>query len=195
MATSAPYAFNPAPQAGSGAYGAVPGPIAVPPSEYEQLGNLLPGLPGLTAGASGVVGSQLAGQLSPGTMNLLQDKAASGGVAGGYSGSGFQQNNALASLGLTAEGLQQQGVSNYTNFTTGLGSLQQNPNLSFEVASQNALDAAAPNPAEAAQLQLSEFEQMMAQMNNPAGGGKTLPDGVYHQLNGTGPMLPGYGPQ
>ena len=39
----------------------------------------------------------------------------------------------------------------------------------------------------------TEFEQMMAQMNNPAGGGKALPEGAYHQIGGTGPMLPGYG--
>ena len=174
MATSAPYAFNPAPQGGSGAYGAVPGVIGVPPSQYNQLQGLLPGLSGLTGAASGVIGSELGGVLSPGTQNLLQDKAASYGVNSGMPwttpGNTLPFQNLMNSTGMTSEGLSQQGLGSYMNFATGLGSLQNNPNLSFEVASQNALDASAPNPAEAAQMQLSDFEQYMQQMNSPAGG-------------------------
>jgi hypothetical protein len=207
MATSAPYNFNPGTQAGSGAYGSVPGTIGVPPSEYEQLGNLLPGLPGLTGSAAGVVGSELAGTLSPGTQNLLQDKAAEFGVNSGMPwttpGNTLPFQNFMNSTGLTSEGLSQQGVGSYLNFATGLGGLQTNPNLAFEVASQNAVDASAPNPADAAQMQLSEFEQYMNQMNNPAGGsggiggyqwgkGYQPPgEGEWHQQSGTGPYLPG----
>jgi hypothetical protein len=204
MATSTPYNFNPAPQGGSGAYGSVPGAIGVPPSEYDQINGLIPNLPGLTGAASGVVGSELGGTLSPGTQNLLQDKAASYGVNSGMPwttpGNTLPFQNLMNSTGMTSEGLSQQGLGSYMNFATGLGSLQDNPNLSFEVASQNALDASAPNPAEAAQVQLSEFEQMMAQMNNPAGGssakGNAPPgDGTWNQMPGSTTWLPGYGAQ
>jgi hypothetical protein len=145
------YNINPAPQFGSGAAaGAVPGPLGLPPSIYSQVGGVLPNLPTLTGQAGQVVGSELAGQLPSGTIGAIQDAAASFGVQSGMPGSGFQKNYGLESLGLSALQLQQTGLKDYQNILAGLGSTQLSPNLINDIALQNAIMAAAPDPTAAA---------------------------------------------
>ena len=104
------YNISPTPQSGSGTFGAVPGTISQPTSIYDQLQANVPNYSTMTNAATGDIGGQLSGQISPSTMNLLQNKAASMGVSSGMPGSGISQNNFLESLGLTSEGLQQQGL-------------------------------------------------------------------------------------
>ena len=146
----APYNVNPSPQGGTGPYGAVPAPIDLPPSQYQQASTVLPGLPQLTAQAGGVVQSQLQGQLSPDVLNQIKNQSAVWGQNSGMPGSGLGNNLSLASLGLTSLGEQQSGLQNYQNLLTGLGSQLLNPSLESDIASRNANLAAAPDPAAAA---------------------------------------------
>jgi hypothetical protein len=148
--TGGSYSATPAPQGGQGAYGRVPGDVAVPPSLWQQATSAIPGLGGLTGQASQNIMNELQGQLSPETIKMIQDHAASFGVASGMPGSGLEINTGLRSLGLTSEQLQQQGLQNYLSTIQGVGGLQQNPALMAQIATQNAVWNSAPDPAQAA---------------------------------------------
>jgi hypothetical protein len=171
MATLSPglptYNSNPAPQAGNGAYGAVPGPISIPSNIFQQVNAAVPGAAGNANQASSVIGNQLSG-------NLLQDKSAAYGVnigqPGGTPGNSLSLQNFLDSIGLTSENLANQGVGNYLSFLSGVGATQTSPNLAVDVATQNAVDAAAPNPTAAAAQEQSLFDKYLAKLQNPAGG-------------------------
>src|SRR5687768_15325764 len=71
-------AFNaaPAPMGGRGAYGSVPGPVAVPPSIWQQMSAINPAQQQQASAISGNIGNQIAGQLSPNTINSIRDNAA-----------------------------------------------------------------------------------------------------------------------
>lgn len=162
-----PAGFNiaPAPQSGSGAFGAVPGMISAPPSIYKQLQSNVPNYGALTGGSSADIGNELAGRLSPGTENLLQDKAAAfginSGMPGGTPGNTLTNQNYLNNLGMTSEGLAHQGLADYSQFANTTGNEQLDPNLLFEIAQQNAVNAAAPNPAAAASYAEALYDKYM----------------------------------
>jgi hypothetical protein len=163
MATSAPANYlggfnaNPTAQLGNGAYGAVPGAVAIPPSIYSQVNQAVPGAAGLAAGSAANIASEEAGTLSPGTLQQLQNASAAFGVnAGtpfGQPGNTLPTENLLTNMGLTSEQLSQQGNQNYLNFLGGVGATQIDPSLAASIAQSNAQLAAAPNPAAAAQQQ------------------------------------------
>ena len=165
------YNLNPAPQAGKGAYGSVPGAIGIPPSVYQEIEALYPGIAGLTAGSGDVIKSQQAGQISPQTMSNIANVAASRGVALGQPNSDIANMIGMGITGSTSEGLQQAGVSNYQNFLAGLGSTQISPQLTAEIASQNALYAAAPDPAQAAAAQIALLNKYANPASGTMGGG------------------------
>jgi hypothetical protein len=181
MASS--YVLNPTPQGGQGAFGAVPGQLGLPTSIYDQLKSNVPNYGALTSSATGDIGSELAGRLSPGTTNLLQDKAAAMGInlgqPGGQPGNTITNQNFLNSLGLTSEGLAHQGVTDYNTFTGTAGSQQLAPELQSEIALQNAVDAAAPNPASAQSYAQSLFDKYLKEQSNPAGGTKKIQNATY----------------
>jgi hypothetical protein len=168
---------NPTPQAGSGWAGGVPGVISNPTSIYDQLNQNVPQYGALTTATTGNISNELNGQVSPTTQNLIQNKAAAAGVAGGVPGSGFQQNNALANLGMTAEQLQHQGVTDYSQFSNTVGNEQLSPEIQTEVATQNAIDAAAPNPAAAQSYAQMLFDKYL-NANKPAPSKGFIPAGV-----------------
>jgi hypothetical protein len=160
----ASYNVNPSPlTVGQGAYGAVPGPIGLPPSTYSQVGDVLPSLDQLTSQAGNVVGSQLAGQVPSGTIGQIQDAAAAFGVGSGMPGSGLSANLGAETLGLDAMKLQQQGLQNYQSLIPSIGSTMLSPNLVSGIAQQNALLGAAPDPGQAANV--------LTSLANPKGGG------------------------
>lgn len=136
---------------GGSPYGSVPAPIGVT-SPYQQTASLVPGLPNLTSGASGVIGSELSGNLSPGTMQMLGTAAAERGVASGMPGSGLSTNDFLESVGISSEQLTQQGVGNYLQLLTGMGSQQINPATQVQVGEYNSTMGAAPDPAAASTM-------------------------------------------
>jgi hypothetical protein len=180
--------LNPTPRTGSGAYGAVPGAISAPSSSYAQVGNVLPALPNLTQSAGDVVGAQLEGQLSPGTVSFLQDKAAQFGIQmgmPGMQGGGFASNQFLRNLGMSSEAQSQQGVQNFNQMLPTLASTQIDPSLQYEISNQNAINAAAPDPRMAAQEQLRLMQEMY-QMENPS---TQISGNILAGAGGT--MLPG----
>lgn len=167
------YSVNPGTQAGSGAYGSVPGLIGLPPNLYSQTSGQFPAVNQGGTNATNFIQSETAGQVAPETQNLLQEKAAAMGVASGSPNMGagsFSGNNFTESLGLDSQNLAHQGVSDYMSFITGQGSQMTDPNLAFGVAQQNAVDASAPNPSlSAAQLQSN------LNAGRSAGGGGVIP--------------------
>lgn len=169
---------NPSPQGGDGAFGLVPGPVGMP----DPLGDLAAAYPNLrntNSAASAAILSKLRGELSPETLNQIQDAAARFGVANGMPGSnavsGTIANNAnLLGNVRASEALQQQGLEDYSHILpTVSGTQTVNPNLQVEVASGNANNAAAPNPEDAATYAQNLFQKyldLLKGQSNPAGG-------------------------
>jgi len=107
--------------------------------EYTGLGGIntalaalpyqsnLPGYESMLGAQTGDIQSELGGQVSPSTINLLQQQAAERGIGMGVA-PGSPVNNAayLQALGQTSEGLQQQGVS---NLATAIGETPTGPTL------------------------------------------------------------------
>jgi hypothetical protein len=114
---------------------------------------------------------------------MLQDKAAAMGInlgqPGGQPGNTITNQNFLNSLGLTSEGLAHQGLTDYNTFTGTAGSQQLQPELQNEVAMQNAVDAAAPNPAAAQTYAQQLFDKYLSQNSNPAGGTGKIQNATY----------------
>jgi hypothetical protein len=166
--------------------------VGVPPSLWQQAGSAIPGLGGLTSQASQNIMGELKGQLSPETIQMIQDHAASFGVGAGMPGSGFAINTGLRSLGLTAEQLQQQGLQNYLSTIQGVGGLQQNPALMAQIATQNAIWNSAPDPAAASAALQSQYLQNLQYGNNLANRYLPSPSGYRGPVT-LGPA-PNYGP-
>lgn len=164
MTASTAYNPNPAPQGGSGAYGGVPGVLNLPNNIYSEVNSAIPGITPAGGNAASAITSQTAGVVNPDVTNQLQAHAAAMGLSGGggvgVPGS-FTSNNFLASLGENSQDQQNTGIANYLKFLGGVGQTQTDPNLAFQVSQQNAIDAAAPNPAAAAMQQQSDFDKYM----------------------------------
>ena len=161
---------NPAPRAGQGAYGSVPGSIANP-NPFGDLSALYPNLAGTNTQVSDNIMHELQGDLSPSTVNNIRNHAASFGVSSGMPGSQFQGYQGLANLGLTTEKLQGQGLQDYLSDITGLSKTQTvDPALQTEIATQNSVWNAAPDPAAAAKEQQNLFDEYLKKTMSPAGG-------------------------
>jgi len=165
------YNVSPAPTGGQGAYGAVPGQTAVPPSTYQQASSVYSGLPGLTSAAGDVIGSELAGTISPSTQSNIWNQAAARGVNLGQPNSPMSNEIGLSLTGTTTQGLQATGESNYLNFLSGLSNTQISPSLLTDISQSNATLAAAPDPAAAAAAQQAQFDKYYNQSRSPAGYG------------------------
>lgn len=202
--TSTYTATNPAPRSGQGAYGSVPGAISAP-NPFGDLSALYPNLSGANSQISSNIMNELTGNLSPSTINNIRNQAASFGVSSGLPGSDFSGYQGLANLGLTTEKLQDQGLTDYLNAITGISKTQTvDPALQTEIATQNAVWNAAPDPAAAAKEQQSLFDKYLQQLQSPAGGtgnragvpwwqsGSTPAVQTYHTPVGTSLMIPGY---
>jgi hypothetical protein len=164
MATSSPYNVNIAPTAGYGAYGAVPGQIGLP-SPASDLGAQYPNLGAINAQLSQNVLNESRGMLSPETVNNIQNTAAQWGVGSGMPRSGLGLNTSLASLGLTTEGVQHQGLGDYLNLAGGISKTQTlDPALQASIAGRNATFAAAPDPQTAALTQQNLYQQALDAM-------------------------------
>ena len=200
------YNINPKPQSGSGAYGAVPGAIGIPPNLYSQVNDIKGAAP-LAPKVAQNIGYGAAGQIDPDVQSLLQDKAATLGVTSGSTGLGygtFAGNNYLKSLGLTSYQQKQQATNDYLNFLPTVGKTMTDPELALTTAQQNAVWKAAPNPGQAAGAMTAATRNGF----NYAGGGggmpsfstgggapaPSLPTGGWDPTGGfTNPAI-GYGP-
>jgi len=196
------------PQPGKGAYGMVPGDISNP-NPYADLSAVYPNLGGANSQISSNIMNELNGVLSPSTINNIRTQAANFGVTSGMPNSQFSGYQGLANLGLTTEKLQGQGLSDYLNAITGISKTQTvDPALQTEIATQNSVWNAAPDPEAAAKQQQSLFDQYLAKLQSPAGGtgagatsgrpwwqtGATPAVQTYHTPVGTTLMIPGYAP-
>lgn len=182
------YNINPAPTGGQGAFGLVPGQVGIP-DPYEYLKNIIPNLPGLNTAATGVVGNQLGGKVSPQTTanmwNLGALSAGQSGMPGSNAYGGTMPNYlAMASLGHTTEGLQQTGLENYNKLIPTIAQTQTvNPALLAEIAATNAVNAAAPSPQAAYERAKADWLQGLAMTASGPGGGTR---GVGSPSGGTG---------
>jgi hypothetical protein len=166
----AAYNINPTPQQGQGAFGSVPGVLGMP-NPAADLGSQLPGLTGLNTTASGDIMAQLQGQLSPGTLNALKSASAVYGQNWGMPGSGFETNALMGNIAGFSEGQVNKGIANYNSLIPTVSSTQTvSPALQTEISTQNALNAAAPNPGQAASYAQSLFDKYLKQLRGPGGG-------------------------
>lgn len=172
MATSNTY--NPAAQYGytGGPFGGNVAPIPMP-NPSQDLAAQVPGLGVLNKQASGVIGSQLAGQLNPDTITAIRNAGATQAAASGMPGTNaiagtLGGNKTLRDIGLTSAQTQQQGISNYNSFVpTVSGTQTVAPALQTEINTQNAVSAAAPNPAAAQTYAQQLFQSYINQLNKP----------------------------
>lgn len=150
----------------AGAFGQAPAPIGTP-DPFGSLSKVLPSLGASNTAAGNTILAQLGGQLSPSTMQQIQNGAATFSAGTGMPGSNaspgtFGYNKSLESLGLTSEGQQNKGISNYDSFVPTVNSTQTvSPNLNYEIGAQNAIDAAAPDPASAANYAQTLYEHYL----------------------------------
>lgn len=169
------YNLNPTPTSGTSAFGSVPGQLGLPDPSAD-LGAQFPNLAGANTAASSDILSQLGGQLSPSTTSAIENAAATYGVANGMLGAnaipGTEPFNlGVATLGQTSEQLQNTGLANYNStIPTISGTQTVSPTLQTEIATQNAVDAAAPDPTQAASYAESLFNKYLESMQGPAGG-------------------------
>lgn len=142
---------------GRTAYGSVPASIATPPNIYSQLSGLVPNFGPNTSATGNVINSQLAGTVSPQTLNALKTASAQFGVASGMPGSGLEANQLFGNIAGFSEGQQQKGVNNLLAEAGTFGPTMTNPNLAAEIAARNADYAAAPDPRLAAEEQFNQW--------------------------------------
>jgi hypothetical protein len=168
MATT--FNSNPGPQSNGSPFGYAPGPISLP-SPATDLGAQFPNLSGTNSALSGDINAKLGGTLSPGTTNALQDAAATFGVASGMPGSGLSWNSLYGNLAGAAENQEQEGIADYNSTIPTISNTQTvSPALQTEIATQNAIDAAAPDPTASASYAEDLFQNYLQQMEGPAGG-------------------------
>ncbi len=176
------YNINPSPQGGAGPYGAVPGPIGIPPSIYSQVQQQYPNLGNVNKQAFDFASGELAGQMSPETLSAIQNANAAWGVGAGMPNTGpgsITGNRELRNIGLNVEQVQHQGATDYASLLQSIGSTQTNPNLAAEIAASNAQLAAAPNPAQAAAALEAQFLQNLQKEYGLIQGGPSRGTGQY----------------
>lgn len=167
------YPVSPSPQTYDPIFGGIPGNISLP-NPFQDLSNAVPGLSGLNSQASGDLSAQFSGQLSPSTINMIQDQAAQWGAGAGMPG--FQAgslggNLGLRNLGLSAEQQIQNAFNNYSKFIPTASATQTvPPALQAEIATLNSYLNAAPNPAAAGNHAQDLFNNYLRSLRGPGGG-------------------------
>jgi hypothetical protein len=159
------YNVNPATQSGSGTYGAVAGATDIP-DVYGQLSDVYPDLGATNQATSQALLAKLQGQLSPTTVNAIQDASARFGVSSGMPGAGLQRNLSLRDIGLTSEQQQQQGLQDYGNILSAVSNTQTvKPETQIATSQANAALAAQPNPEDATNYALDLYNKYLDKIN------------------------------
>jgi hypothetical protein len=165
------------------------------------LAGQIPGLGKLNASASGVIGNELSGQLSPDTLAAIRNAGASWGVANGMPGAAggtIGGNRTLRDVGLTSMQQQQQGIKDYASFVpTVSGTQTVAPALQAEVNQNNSVNAAAPNPAAAQSYAEQLFNRYLTQLNGgssnePKTGAASANRNSYVERNNAGGIIRAY---
>jgi hypothetical protein len=141
--------------------------------------------------------SELQGEIDPQTIRNLQDASARYGLQSGMPGSNaipgtlVNYQNLLGNV-QTSQALEQQGLQNLQGLLGQVGSQQLNPALLSQLSQANAQLLAAPDPAQAAQLQMQLYQNALSNARGPAGG--TGYQSIISPSGGTGvPFVPGFG--
>ena len=151
-------------------FGSIPGPVTTP-QPFSDLSKIYPNLSGTNALASGDLMSELNGELSPATQQAIRQASAQFGVTSGMPGSGLMNNRTVRDLGLTTQGLVNQGIQNYGALINPISNTQTvRPELQAEIGATNSVNASSPNPADAATYARTLFDKYLASMRSPAGG-------------------------
>jgi hypothetical protein len=171
--------LSPAPQSGSGAYGAVPGQLGLP-NPAGDLAAQIPGLAGLNSGVASSIADASHGILPQDVQKQIQDSSAQFGVSNGMPGSSgiagtLASNRGLRDIGRTSLDQQHWGASAYPGFVGAVSGTQTVPAaLQADIANTNAINRAAPNPTAAASAAKQAFDQYLSRLastsRSPAGG-------------------------
>jgi hypothetical protein len=176
---------------GSSAYGTAPQPIGMPSSLYSQVLGANPTLGALGTPAANAISSEISGTLSPGTQDLLQNKAAAFGVNSGMPGlrpGSLALNNLLGQMGTSSEALSQAGIGSYGSILGTTANTMLDPSLTADVSEWNSVAQSAPDPQAAALRQQQLFQQYLQQMQGPQTGGAPPGSTNYQNiLNALGP--------
>lgn len=170
-----PIPIAPGPTAYDPRFGGIPGVVGLPNPE-QDLAQYYPNLSGSTAQASADVLAKMRGELSPGTINSIQDAAARFGVSSGMPGimpGTLAGNRGLRDIGLNAEEQAQQGLQDFNALTSNVSNTQTvRPETQIALAEQNAVNQAAPNPAQAQTYAESLFNKYLDMIHpkNPRPG-------------------------
>ena len=176
-------------------YGSKVGQLGMP-DPFGNLSGVDTQLPTQNAAAGQALTSELSGQLSPQTMNAIQNAAAAWGVNSGTPGGALQWDNALTNLGMNTEQLQNMGISNYGKLIPTESATQTvSPQLQSEISYQNLLNTAAPDPAAAGEHNLYLYLDALAKANQSQSGFSLGPISADWGSNGFGFNTPfgGYG--
>jgi hypothetical protein len=148
----------------------VPGIIDVP-KPAQDLGAQYPNLGRTNAALSSDILAGLNGQLSPGTLRDLQDFNAAQAVGGGMPGSGLFRNRLGRNIGLSAEALKNQAISQYNSTVPTISGTQTvNPALQTSISESNAINSSAPDPTAAASHAEQLYQRYLQGLSNPGGG-------------------------
>ncbi len=163
-----PWNLNAPPTGGQGPFGKVPGAIGLPPV-YNDVAGAFPNLSGNLGQLSTNIGHELAGELDPQTIAMLQNTSAQFGVGRGVPLSPFSGAQGLRQLGLTSEAQRARGNADLLSaLPTVARSLTVSPETQLDVANRNATLGAAPDPEAAAREAQRLFNEYL---KRTAGGG------------------------
>ncbi len=170
--------LSPGARGGQGAYGKVPGQLGLP-NPAGDLAALYPNLSARTGAVSNLVGDELAGTVSGNTLNALGNAAAARGVTSGMPGvtpGSLGSNGLFANIAGYSENRQRQGLEDYLSSIAGISKTQTvSPELQTEIAGQNAVYNAAPDPEAAAKEQQALFDKYFNESKQSQGTQDNLP--------------------
>jgi hypothetical protein len=127
----------------------VPGQVALP-RPAADLRNQLPNLGRINSQIGTDIQAGLEGQLSPGTVNALQDYNAAWGIGSGMPLSGLSNFRLGRNIGRFAEDLKNTAIGQYNQTIPTISRTQTvDPALQFQIAEQNAVNRSAPDPTAA----------------------------------------------
>ena len=166
-------AFTYNPYSANQIFGTTPAQIPTP-TPAADLAAQIPGLSNLNSTLSGDIQNQLSGQLSPQTIQAIQNAAATFGVQSGMPGiqpGTLSGNLGLRNIGLSTEQVQQQGIQNYNQtIPTIAGTQTVTPSQQIALGQINTTNAAEPTPAAAQSYAQNLFNQYMQMVRGPGGG-------------------------
>jgi hypothetical protein len=166
-----PFNINTAPRTGQGPFGLVPGGIGLPPV-YNDVAGVFPNLSGNLGALSSNIASELAGELDPQTIAMLQNTSAQFGIGSGSPLSPFSGASGLRHLGQTVEAQKAKGNADLlAALPTVAKTLTVSPETQLEVANRNATLNAAPDPQAAAREAQRLFDLYLARLGGGRGGG------------------------